>query len=325
MVEIGVDDLAMDVGEAATLLVETGVDVAEADLRELVRRTEGWPVGLYLAALAVRAGGSHTAVGVTFTGDDRFMGDYLRSEFLDRVSASDATFLTRTSILDRMSGPLCDATRNEKRSSAVLERLESRNLLIVPLDRRREWYRYHHLFRELLLSELRRREPEIVSELHLRAAAWCEANGMPEAAIDHAQAAGDADTVARLVLQVANAVWAGGRSDTVMRWMVWFEANHLVERYPAIAVHGALMFALAGRSADAERWADAAEGSATTGTLADGSTIEGTVAYLRAVLCREGLAEMRRDASVAWDGLGTASPYRPTMLHARRRLSSPRG
>ena len=180
MVEIGVDDLAMGPDEAAALMRAADVEMAEPDVQEIVRRTEGWPVGLYLAALAVKAGGSHEDVGVTFSGDDRFMSDYLRSEFLDRVSRSDVTFLTRTSILDRMSGPLCDATRDATRSSAVLERLESRNLLVVPLDRNREWYRYHHLFRELLSSELRRREPEMVSVLHRRAAEWCEANGMPE-------------------------------------------------------------------------------------------------------------------------------------------------
>ena len=190
----------------------------------------------------------------------------------------------------------------------------------MPLDRRREWYRYHHLFRELLLSELRRREPEMVGELHLRAAAWCEANGMPEAAIDHAQAAGDADTVARLVLQVANPVWASGRSDTVLRWMEWFEANGLVERYPAIAVHGALMYALVGRPGDTERWAAAAEATTTTGTLPDGNTVEGTLAYLRALLCRDGLDAMRRDAGVALDGLAAASPYRADDAPRRGRL-----
>ena len=253
---------------------------------------------------------------MTFTGDDRFMGDYLRSEFLDRVSSEEVAFLTRTSILERMCGPLCDATLDTTRSTEVLEQLERRNLLVVPLDRRREWYRYHHLFRELLLSELRRREPELIGELHLRASAWHEGNGLPEAAIGHAQVAGDADRVADLVLQVASAVWASGRSDTVLRWMEWFEANELIERYPAIAVHGAVMFALVGRPGSTERWAAAAERTTSKVTLADGNTMEGTLAYLRALLCRDGLDEMRRDARLGWKGLGTASPYRSTMLHA---------
>ena len=257
--EVGIDDLAMDSHEAGPLLLEAGVELAGADLDELVRRTEGWPVGLYLAALAVNAGGSPTAAGAALTGDDRYIGDYLRSEILDRVSPAEASFLTHTSILDRMCGPLCDAVLGVTGSAALLERLERRNLLVVPLDRRREWYRYHQLFRELLVSELRRSDPEVVPELHLRAAAWCEANGMPESAIDHAQAAGDADTVARLVVQICNPVWASGRNDTVRRWMEWFEANDLIERYPGIAVCGALQFAVDGRPAATERWADAAE------------------------------------------------------------------
>jgi LuxR family maltose regulon positive regulatory protein len=315
IVEIGADELAMNEVEAAALLAEAGVDVSDENLRELVRRTEGWPVGLYLAALVANVGGAPMDIGVTFTGDDRFVGDYLRSEFLDRVSRAEVTFLTRTAILDRMCGPLCDAVLDGKRSSDILQRLERRNLLLVPLDRRREWYRYHHLFRELLLSELRQREPAMVSELHVRAAAWYEANGMPEVALDHAQSAGDADRVARLVLQLANPVWASGRSQTVMRWMEWLATHGHIERFPAVAAHGALMYALAGRPAETERWADAAERTSGTGVLEDGNTMEATLAYLRALLCRSGVEAMRMDAQLAWGGLDPASPYRAAMLH----------
>ena len=316
VVEIGVDDLAMGELEASSLLEGAAVELVEDDLRELVKRTEGWPVGLYLAALAAKVGGTRTTTALTFNGDDRFMADYLRSEFLDRVSPTEVLFLTRTSILDRLCGPLCDATLMTTRSGQSLEGLENRNLLVVPLDRRREWYRYHHLFRNLLSTELRRREPEIVPELHRRAATWYEANGMPEAAIEHAQAAGDADRVARLVLNVANLAWASGRADTVLRWVQWFETESLVERYPGIAVHGALSFALMGRPAETEEWAAAAERTRSSGTLEDGNTVEGTVSYLRALLGRNGVDDMRRDARIAWKGLSPASPYRATMLHA---------
>ena len=229
---------------------------------------------------------------------------------------AEVLFLTRTSILDRMSGPLCDAVIGGKRSTTVLERLESRNLLVVPLDRRREWFRYHQLFRELLVSELERREPANVAELNLRAAAWCETNGQPEGAIRHAQQAGDADRVARLVLQLANPVWASGRGTTVMSWMEWFETNGLLERFAAIATHGALMHALLGRPSSTERWAEAAERTMETGTLSDGNTINGTLAYLRALLCRDGIEAMRRDSQSAWNGLAPESPYRATMLHS---------
>jgi LuxR family maltose regulon positive regulatory protein len=315
IVEIAAGDLAMDEREAPALLAGAGVELPDEDVRDLVRRTEGWPAGLYLAALALTAGSPRPGAALTFPDDDRFVGDYLRAEILDRASPADASFLTRTSILDAMSGPLCDATLAASGSSRRLEDLEDRNLLVVPLDHRREWYRYHRLFRALLAAELRRREPRIIPDLHLRAAEWCEAHGQPETAIDHAQEAGDADRVARLVLLQANIVWSSGRADTVHRWLQWFDDHALVDRYPGIAVHGALMRALMGRPGDTERWALAAERAPATGTLPDGNTVAAMVAYMRAILARDGIARMREDARAALDGLAPTSPYRATMLH----------
>ena len=307
IVEVGIHDLAMDSGEAGLFLREAGVELDGADLDELVRRTEGWPVGLYLAALALNEGGSTTGAGAAVAGDDRYIGDYLRSEILDRVSAAEATFLTRTSILDRMCGPLCDAVVGVEGSAAVLERLERQQ----PAGRSRLTVAASGIgttscSSELLVSELRRSDPEVVPELHRRAAEWYEANGFPEAAIDHAQQAGDADTVARLVLQICNAVMASGRTDTVRRWMEWFEANDLIERYPGIAVTGALQFAIDGRPAATERWADAAEATSTTGVLSDGSTVEGMLSFLRANLCRDGIEAhaTRRSGGLAWSQPG---------------------
>ena len=186
---------------------------------------------------------------------------------------------------------------------------------MVPLDRHREWYRYHHLLRDLLRAELRRREPDLIQDLHFRAAAWFEANGMPEAAIDHAQAAGDYDRVARLILELQQPVWASGRAETVLRWMEWLRDIPSAEHYGAIAAHGSLIFALLGQPSEAERWAGAAERASPGGVLPDGSTMEATLAYLRAILCRKGVGEMRRDARIAWEGLSPASPYRATMLY----------
>jgi LuxR family maltose regulon positive regulatory protein len=318
LVEVGAADLAMDLSEARELLEGAEVRLAAEQAAELHGRTEGWPAGLYLAALALQAAGTALdtpAAGVSFAGDDRFIVDYLNSELLLRLPAEHVSFLTRTAVLDRMCGPLCDAVLDTTGSAKALESLAGSNLLLVPLDRRREWYRYHHLFRDLLGAELERREPALLPELHRRAAAWCEANGLEETAIDHAQAAGDADQVGRLVLKVMQPVWASGRVDTVLRWMEWFEREQLMERYPAVAVHGALIFALLGRATRAEQWAAAAERAAPEGKLPDGSTMESHLAYLRAILCRDGVAEMRRNARIAWDGLSPLSPYRATMLH----------
>ena len=138
---------------------------------------------------------------------------------------------------------------------------------------------------------------------------------MPEQAIGHARAAGDYDRVARLILELQQPVWASGRAETVLRWMEWLGDITSAEHYGAIAVHGSLMFGLLGQPAEAERWAAAAERASSTGILPDGSSMEATLAYLRAILCRKGTSEMRRDAQIAWEGLSPASPYRATMLY----------
>lgn len=315
ILEVTADDLSMGPREADSLLKGAGVEADEASVRDLLQRTEGWPAGLYIAALALKSGSRNSDVGFTFTGDDVYMGDYLRSELLDRISGAEASFLIRTSVLDRMCGSLCDAILEETGSTAALEQMEARNLLVIPLDRHREWYRYHHLLRDLMRAELRRREPDLILDLNFRAAAWFEANAMPEAAIDHAQAAGDYDRVARLILELQQPVWASGRVETVLRWMDWLRDIPSAEYYGAIAVHGSLIFALLGQPAEAERWAAAAERASPGGVLPDGSTMEATLAYLRAILCRTGIGEMRRDARIAWEGLSPASPYRATMLY----------
>jgi len=312
--EVGPAELAMDELEARGLLEGAGVRLAREDTVELIRRTEGWPAGLYLAALAVKAGSPQRGAGFAFTGDDLFMADYLRSELLSRLSPEEVRFLTRTSVLDRMSGPLCDAVVGVPGSGPVLETLESRNLLVVPLDRHRKWYRYHHLFRELLRAELERGEPELVRRLHSRAAAWFEANGMPEMAIDHAQAAGDADRVADLVWNLAQPSYASGRADTALGWLQWFDNEGLIERYPSIAIQGAWLHALLGQPAAAERWTAAAERGSAGGMLPDGSTVEASVALLRALLCPAGIDRMRADAEAAFAGLSPASPWRATAL-----------
>ena len=314
LVEIGVNELAMDRLEAALLLSDAGVELSREEVDELVRQTEGWPVGLYVAALARKAGGPRRRPGAGFTGHDRLMAEYLRSELLARLPQRTVSFLTRTAVLERMSGPLCDAVLGATESGRVLESLEGLNLLLVPLDRRREWYRYHRLFRDLLRAELERREPELIPVLHARAAAWCETNGRPELAIDHAQAAGDADRVARLVAGLAQSAYASGRVDTARQWLAWFEDQRLIDRYPPVAVQGAWLHALVGQPAAAERWAAAAEHELAAGTLPDGSTVEASVALLRALLCRDGVARMRADAEAALAGLGPGSPWRATAL-----------
>jgi LuxR family maltose regulon positive regulatory protein len=249
-----------------------------------------------------------------FRGDDRLLADYLHAELLARVSRQRVSFLTRSAVLERMSGPLCDAVLARSGSSRTLESLERSNLLLVALDRHRGWYRYHHLFHELLQAELERREPKLVEQLHARAAVWCEANGLPEMAIEHAQAAGDADRVARLVTTLGQPAYAAGRVETVRRWLAWFEEQDLIGRYPALAVMGTYVQALLGLPAAAERWAAAAERAPADGRLPDDSTVESWVALARALLCRDGVERMRSDAQTALAGLAPTSTWRATAL-----------
>ena len=322
VVEVGVDDLAMTGPEARALLDAAGVQLTDAEMDQLLDRTEGWPVGLYLATLALKAGGSREHAGVPFSGDDRLMADYLRTELLAFLSDAEVSFLTRTSVLDRMSGPLCDAVLDSTGSGALLESLAHRNSLLVALDRHGQWYRYHRLLRDLLRVELDRREPEVVRALHTRAAGWCEANRMPELAIDHAQAGFDVERVNRLMLLNAGNAVAAGRAETARRWLAWLEDRDLVEQDPAVAVLGAFYTEDA---AAAERWADAAEHQSpallpdgNTGAqhgsperiLPDGSTLASWQALLRADQSRNGIDAMRRDAESALDGLSTTSGYR---------------
>ena len=288
MVEIGPEDLAMDAAEARALLAQGDIDLAWVDVAEVVRRTEGWPVALHFAALSLGAGGRRAA---PLAGDDRFLVDYVQSELLSGLPPRLLLFLTRCSVLERLSGPLCDAVLATTGSADLLESLARSNLLTAPLDRRRQWYR---LFRELLGSRLERREPALAVELNRRAAEWCEGNGLPEFAVEYAIAAGDADRAARVVVDLAPPAFAAGRLGQLKRWFDWFEANRLAERYAGVAALGAWINAVAGRPAAAERWADSAE-RAPEG---DPSTA-GPLALLRAALCRAGGPQMASDAELA--------------------------
>ncbi len=314
VLEVGAEDLAMGESEALMLLDGAGVGLGDAEVAELVRNTEGWPVGLYLAALALKSGKGRRNGALVFSGDDRLMADYLRTELLARLPRGRVSFLTRTSVLERMSGPLCDAVVGGTHSGRLLEALEGSNLLVVPLDRRREWYRYHRLFQELLRVELGQREAGAVPQLHARAAAWCQENGLAEMAIPHAQAAGDADQVARLVTACALAAYADGRLETVDRWFRWFDERGLIERYPSVAVLGAVLRAVMGQPAAAERWAAVAERASIVAALPDGSSMASWQAQLRAFLCRHGVDQMRRDAEAARKGLAPGSQWRASAL-----------
>jgi LuxR family maltose regulon positive regulatory protein len=306
LLEIGVGELALNEPEALALLSEAGVELATQETKTLIDRIEGWPAGLYLAALSLRQN-AHRRPAM-FDGDDRFVTDYLRSEHLASLSRKEMQFLTRTSVLERMTGPLCDAVLQRSDGTRTLESLERRNLFVIALDRQRRWFRYHHLFRDMLRSELAAREPDSVDQLHRRAAAWFEEAAMPEDAIEHATAAGDLDEVARLVCSEAVAVYRAGRTATVERWLKLFDEPHLLERYPAVAATGTWVWH--GRAGPDERWARAVEHSTYSGTMPDGSSLRPWVALARMLRSRGGANGMRRDAGLALRELSPSSPWR---------------
>ena len=315
VVEIGPSELSLDEVEARQLLSATGLEPADDEVAELAEHTEGWSAGLYLAALSAKASGTGMKAVTEFRGDDRFVAEYLVSELLSRLPRDELRFLTRTAVLEPMSGALCDAVLEQSGSAAVLESLADSNLFLVPLDRTGEWYRYHHLFRELLRSELERAEPDLVPRLLGRAADWCEANGQPEAAIGYAQAAGDVDRAAQLVVGVGVPVYQSGRAATAERWLGWLEAHGALERNAALAVLGALLATVWGRPAEADRWADAAARGSYAGALPDGSdSIDSWLALLRAQRCRGGAARMRADAELAVRTLAHGSAFWPHAL-----------
>jgi LuxR family maltose regulon positive regulatory protein len=195
-----------------------------------------------------------------------------------------------------MCGGLCDTVVERHDSARVLVTLERRNRFVVPLERSRTWYRYHHLFRDLLRSELGLREPEIARELNRRAMAWCDANGMAEAALHYAHEAGDAAAVTRLIERLFLPAWYSGRVATVETWLGWYD-DALLRRYPTIAVLGAWVYFLTGRPAEAARCERAAELSTASPVVPDGSaSIEPWIAALRTSTCPDGIERMLADA-----------------------------
>ena len=313
ILEIGPGDLSMTQSEASSLLRNADLALGEDDVAELHRRTEGWPTGLYLAALYLKEGGPLASAAVSFGGDDRLVSEYMESEILARISRRQRVFLTRTAALERMSGPLCEAVLDLPGSAVTLANLARSNVLLVPLDRRGEWYRYHRLFRDMLLAELERLEPGVVPVLQRRAAGWCLANGLPEEALEYSIAAGDVDTAAGLVEKLAVPAQRQGRVTTILGWFRWLEDRGGIEEHPMVAVMASILAAMTGRPADAERLAGAVDRwQYGNPARRDDPAAEAWAALLRAVLCRSGARQMRADADEAVRRFAAGSFRTPT-------------
>jgi LuxR family maltose regulon positive regulatory protein len=238
----------------------------------------------------------------------------VRSEVLGRLSRERQRFLTRTSILDRLSGPLCDAVMGRSGSARTLESIERQNLLLVPLDRQREWYRYHHLFRDVLRTELVRREPEAISELHRRAADRFEELGMLEDALVHAHAGGDEQQAAELLQRVSLAFYRIGRIATLRRWFDLL-GEDVIARNVGLALMAAWIAALGGDPVEADRWLSVADRVPLTGPSFHGSaSLRSSAAMVHAQMSLGGAEAMYQAAQLAVREEPGSSPFRASAL-----------
>jgi LuxR family maltose regulon positive regulatory protein len=284
LTELRADDLRFTPLEAARFLNQAmGLDLSEEDIDALEIRTEGWIAGLQLAALSMQSRQDVPAFIRGFAGDHRYIVDYLVEEVLQRQPESVRSFLLQTSILDRLNGSLCDAVTGQQGGSARLEVLERGNFFVVPLDDKRHWYRYHHLFGEVLYTQLiaemaeTAEQPEQLSALHGRASEWYEHNGSaPDAlpnAIRHAVAAGDIERAANLVELAVPQMRRSSQEATMLGWLRRLP-DELVRFRPVLSVGyaGALLAGgefegVEARLRDAERWLDARGASETTADM----------------------------------------------------------
>jgi LuxR family maltose regulon positive regulatory protein len=314
LAEVGPLELSLNVEESAALLKAAEVTLSDDEIATLHRRAEGWAVGLYLAAMCLREGGSVARAVVSFSGDDRLVSEYVESEFLQQVPARHRAFLTRSAALERMSGALCEAVLELPDAAATLAELAESNMLIVALDRRAHWYRYHHLFGDMLRAELERREPGMQDTVRRRAASWCLANGEPEDALDYSIAAHDEDNAARLIEQVWPRVLWRGQPDTLERWIDWMDARDAIRSHPMIAVIASILCSATERAAEAVRWSDLLDSWQQEPCWAGDSATEGYAAMLRVLHPRRGVERMRADLEEATQKLAAADASTPMLL-----------
>jgi LuxR family maltose regulon positive regulatory protein len=265
LTELRVADLRFTHVEAAEFLNRAmGLGLAAEEVSSLETRTEGWIAGLQLAALSMRGREDVRGFIHAFAGDDRYIVDYLVEEVLQRQHERVRSFLLQTSILDRLSSPLCDAVTEQEDGTGMLEALERGNLFVIPLDDKRHWYRYHHLFADVLLAHLMEEQPNRVPALHLRASEWYEQNNSSADAIRHSFAANDYERVAVL----AERAWQGmDNSFQTATWLGWAKdlPDELIQTRPVLSTQYAEALWMAGeleaseaRLRDAERWLDPA-------------------------------------------------------------------
>jgi LuxR family transcriptional regulator, maltose regulon positive regulatory protein len=307
LAELRAAELRFTTEEAGELLRQaTGSDLPDAAVSTLAARTEGWAAGLQLAALSLQGQVDAAGFVATFSGSHRYVLDYLAEEVLDRQPELLRSFLLETSVLERLSGPLCDAVTRRSDGQAMLEQVERANLFLVPLDEVRGWWRYHQLFADLLRARLRQHDPDRVPQLHRAAAGWFERHGLADDAVRHALAAGDSVWAVRLVERYADELLLRGEGATLSRWLGSLPAD-LIGGRPRMLLAEARLALLGGRVDGAEDLLDAAERAAADGGGMD-EPYEPSVGWAASLLAnvpatialnRTYLAELRGDGEGA--------------------------
>jgi LuxR family transcriptional regulator, maltose regulon positive regulatory protein len=339
LTEVRMGELRFTPDEAAALLRATAaVQLSPRELSELLERTEGWPAGVYLAALSLRERGEPGTFVHQFTGSERYAADFLTEEVINRQPPDTRYFLLHTAVLGRFTAPLCDAVAGTSDAADVLPSLERANLFVVPLDDNREWYRYHHLFARVLLSQLARAEPDAAPVLHQRASDWYAAAGSAPEAIDHALAAGNITGAIELIARNWLPLVDAGRLATVRGWLRAL-GDEQVSASPLAAHCAAWAAALSGDRETVQRWLPVIAAGEYPGVLPDGmrslqssaALLVGTFGFAGLASTREAAAravQLEDDDGLPWYGLaraawGTALYFTGRCDAAARELAAP--
>jgi LuxR family transcriptional regulator, maltose regulon positive regulatory protein len=300
MVELRAQELRFTPTEGA-LFVQTisAAELGVSDISELVDRTEGWPAGLYLAALSLRGHPDPSTFVRRFSGDNRFIADFLAEEVLGRQPAEIRQFLARTSILGWFNAPLCDAVAGSANAAQIIDSLDRENLFIVPLDENRECFRYHSLFAQMLRGYLTRTEAALVTTLHKRASDWHRRSGSVEETIQHSIAAGDLAGAVGLIAGHWPAFVDSGQLATVRGWLRML-GDEAIKADPLAAHCAAWTGALYGDRESVRRWLFVIEAAQSDDPLPDGiRSLKSSAALLRGVFGFDGLRVMREEALAA--------------------------
>jgi len=304
--EIGTAHIALDAEETRAVAASGGLELTEESAEALRERTEGWAAAVVLAALLLRGREDAAERAADLSGDQQQIADYLIEEVLNREPEDLRTFLLGTSILDRMTAPLCNAVLRIENAADSLEGLARSNAFVIPLDDRREWYRYHHLFGDLLRAELERRHPELLRVYLVRAASWCEVYGAPGEAFVYAYESGDLAQAGRIALANQPRFTQRGHSETLR---LWFDrcTDEEIESDPQLSIAAAWVFMYEGDEARARRFVAAAERGPLDVPSADGATsLRSALACVRAAVAPDGIPQMLRDAELVCASEGKA-------------------